>query len=106
MQVFLAIRPVPIAPHSIVGNALLGARFAVSIQSYASGPFLPVHHPLLLSSGSLLSGVAPQLLLRLGLDGPLGPADGAGARDGGGAEVGTVSVLGGLVGNGAVGPVR
>lgn len=39
------------------------------------------------------------------LDGLLGSADGGSTLDGSGAEVTTVAVLGGLVGNGKVGPI-
>lgn len=60
-------------------------------------------YPLLL--GSLLGGVATQLLLRLSLNGALGFADGGGTGDGGFSEVRAVSRLGGGVGNVLVGPV-
>ena len=59
--------------------------------------------PLVLSSGAL-GGVAPELLLGLGLGGPLGAADGAGTGNGSLPKVTTVARLGGLVGDGLVGP--
>lgn len=61
---------------------------------------------LLLGSSSLLGGIPPQLLRGLGLQGPLGAADGAGAGDRDGPEVGAVAVLGGLVGNSAISPFK
>jgi hypothetical protein len=86
----------------------LSERVAGSIQRYTLPSSLPRHHlhHLLLGSSGLLGGRTPELLLGLGLEGPLGPADGAGAGDGGLPEVGAVAVLGDLVGNGLVGPVK
>ena len=61
---------------------------------------------LKLATDARLGGIAPELVLRRGLDGPLGPANGADAGDGDVPEVGAVSVLGDQVGNGLVGPVK
>jgi len=55
---------------------------------------------VLLSGGSGLLGlVATELLLRLGLDGLVGSLDSGNTLDSSGAEVSTVAVFGGLVGN-------
>ena len=54
----------------------------------------------------LLGLLAPQLLLGRGLGLPLGLPDGGDAGDGGFTEVGSVAVLGRLVGNGGVDPVQ
>jgi len=61
---------------------------------------------LLGSGGGLLGLVATELLLGLGLDGLVGLLEGGGTLNGSGAEVSTVTVLGSLVGNSLVGPVR
>lgn len=86
----------------------LGERVAGSIQRCTFHQAFPgIHvHLLLLGSSGTLGGRTPELLLGLGLEGPLGPADGAGAGDGGLPEVGAVAVLGDLVGNGLVGLAR
>jgi hypothetical protein len=63
-------------------------------------------HLRLLGGGSLLGLVAAQLLLGGRLGRALRVADGRGALDGGLTEIGAVAVLGDLVGNGLVGPVR
>lgn len=54
--------------------------------------------------GGLLGSVASELLRGVGLGGSLGLADGTGTGNSGGTEVGAVATLGGLVGNGLVGP--
>jgi hypothetical protein len=61
---------------------------------------------LLSGGGGLLGLVATELLLGLGLDGLVGLLEGGGTLNGSGAEVSTVTVLGSLVGNSLVGPVR
>lgn len=60
---------------------------------------------VLLSSGGLLSLVASELGLGLGLDGLVGSANGGSTLDSGSTEIGAVVVLGGLVGNGKVCPI-
>ena len=59
-----------------------------------------------LSGGSLLGGVATELLGGLGLDGALRAADGGGAGNGGLDEIGAVAGLANLAGDGLVGPIR
>lgn len=59
---------------------------------------------LLGGSSGLLGLVATELLLRLGLDGLVGSLDSGNTLDSSGAEVSTVAVLGGLVGNSLEGP--
>jgi len=56
-----------------------------------------------LSRGALGS-VTPELLLLVGLAGPLGEADGAGAGDSGRSEIGAVPGLGDQAGDVLVGP--
>lgn len=63
------------------------------------------HRLVLLSGSGLLGPVASELDLVVSLDRLLGSADGGSTLDGSGAEVTTVAVLGGLVGNSKVGPV-
>ncbi|KAL2160527.1 hypothetical protein VTH06DRAFT_1215 [Thermothelomyces fergusii] len=79
------------------------------LRAHAELPFrlvlFPLNH-LLLGGSGLLGGVAPQLPRGLGLQGPLGAADGADTSDRGRPEVGAVAVLGGLVGNGPISPSK
>ena len=67
----------------------------------------PYYHSICLSrlGRGLLGRVAAQLGLRSLLGGALGALDGRDTLNGVLAEVGTVASLGGLVGNGLVGPV-
>jgi hypothetical protein len=62
------------------------------------------HQHCLGGSSSLLGRVASELLLRLGLGGELGSADGRDTLDSELTEVGTVAVLGSLVGDSPVAP--
>lgn len=63
-----------------------------------------LHASVHLSRGSLLGGVATELLGGLGLDGALGAADGGGAGNSDLEEIG--AVVGDLAGDGLVGPIR
>lgn len=65
-----------------------------------------LHASVHLSRGSLLGGVATELLGGLGLDGALGAADGGGTGNGGLDEIGAVAGLADLAGDSLVGPVR
>lgn len=83
----------------------LVARLTASTQSHIYFPvsvFRFRHFPLLGLLGSLLCGVAAELGLGGRLDGSVGSADGAGTGNGSLAEIGAVTGLGGLVGDGFV----
>ena len=65
-----------------------------------------LHASVHLSRGSLLGGVATELLGGLGLDGALRALDGGGTGNGGLEEVGAVTGLADLAGDSLVGPIR
>lgn len=84
-------------------------RSARASQVFLSVNSLPKHNPvlpLLGGGGSLLGGVAAQLLLGLGLHGALGLEDGGSTGNSGLAEIGAVAATGDVVGDVLVGPGR